>query len=57
MMSLSLSDAAAIRAGGQAYQKEFVRSDICLDFELVINYIMSSRGGAYDEGGHHLRSV
>jgi len=30
---------------------------ICLDFELVINYIMHSRGGAYDEGGHHLRSV
>jgi hypothetical protein len=30
---------------------------ICLDFEKVINYIMTSRGGAYDEGGHHLRSV
>jgi hypothetical protein len=30
---------------------------ICLDFEYVIIYIIASRGGAYDEGGYHLRSV
>jgi len=39
----------------QVYGNGAVRSDmtviyICLDFELVIIYIMTSRGGAYDEG-------
>ena len=32
------------------------KSGFCLDFEVLMHYIMLRRGGLYDESRYHLRS-